>query len=101
MPTDRITILANEVDRLRKSRHLADNQLQELMLKITEVQLNLAQQDKTLSKLEAAIFGIADKPGLLTRIDRTERVCNNLTKTVWILIAASISVLLKILFEHH
>ena len=41
-PDGRIAALADEVARLRKGRHFADNQLQELMLKVTEIQLNLA-----------------------------------------------------------
>jgi hypothetical protein len=83
----RIDTLTAEVDRLRKSRHLADNQLQQMLLKIAEIQLNLATQDATLEKLELSVHGNG-KPGLATRVDRIERTTTNLLKFVWILIAA-------------
>jgi hypothetical protein len=83
----RIDTLTAEVDRLRKSRHLADNQLQQMLLKIAEIQLNLATQDATLEKLELSVHGNG-KPGLSTRVDRIERTTTNLLKFGWILIAA-------------
>jgi hypothetical protein len=95
----RIATLAEEVARLRKGRHFADNQLQELVLKVTEIQLNLAVQDKTLGKLDAAVNGNG-KLGLVTRVDRIERISDGLTKAVWLLVAAAISVVVKLLCDH-
>jgi hypothetical protein len=86
-PDPRIDTLAAEVDRLRKSRHSADNQLQQMLLKITEIQLNLATQDAMLAKLDIAVRGNG-KPGLSTRVDRIERTTINLLKFAWIIIAA-------------
>lgn len=83
----RIDTLSAEVDRLRKSRHFANNQLQQMLLKIAEIQLNLATQDSTLAKLDRTIHGNGT-PGLSTRVDRLERTAANLLKFAWILIAA-------------
>ena len=83
----RIDTLSAEVDRLRKSRHFANNQLQQMLLKIAEIQLNLATQDSTLAKLDRTINGNG-KLGLSTRVDRVERTTANLLKFGWILIAA-------------
>ena len=70
----RIDALAGEVDRLRHGRERADGHLQQVLLKVTEVQLNLASQDKLLARLECTINGGEDgKPGLATRVDRFER----------------------------
>ncbi len=91
MPTQlatdvRIETLSSEVDRLRNNHHSADNHLQSLVLKVTEIQLNLATQDKTLGKLESAVNGNG-KPGLVARMDRVERLAGGLLKAVWILVA--------------
>jgi hypothetical protein len=96
--SDRIENLTREVDRLRKSRHLADNQLQELMLKVTEIQLNLAIQDKTLGKLDIAVNGNG-KPGIITRVDRVEHTIGGLTRSVWLLATAAVTAAVKLLFE--
>jgi hypothetical protein len=85
--TARIDTLTAEVDRLRKSRHFANNQLQQMLLKIAEIQLNLATQDATLAKLDRTINGNG-KLGLSTRVDRVERTTANLLRFGWILIAA-------------
>jgi hypothetical protein len=95
----RIQMLADEVTRLRQGRHSADNHLQSVMLKVTEIQLNLATQDKTLAKLECAVQG-GDRPGLLARVDRFERLAANLTRAVWLLTAAGVSAVVKIVFDH-
>lgn len=87
MPDTRIQTLTAEIERLRKSRHLADNQLQELLLKLAEVQLNLATQDKTLARLDAAVNGNGHA-GLLTRVDRIERTTASLIRLAWMFIAA-------------
>lgn len=96
--SDRIETLTREIDRLRKGRHLADNQLQELMLKVTEIQLNLATQDRTLGKLDAAVNGNG-KPGMLSRVDGVERTVGGLTKAVWLLAAAALTAGMKMIFE--
>src|ERR1700722_7675575 len=83
----RIDTLSAEADRLRKSRHLADNQLQQMLVKNPEIQLNLATQDSTLAKLYRTINGNG-KPGLSTRVDRVERTAANLLRFGWIVIAA-------------
>jgi hypothetical protein len=94
----RIETLANEVDRLRTNRHAADNHLQSLMLKVTEIQLNLATQDKTLGKLDAAVNGNGNL-GLVTRIDRVERLASGLLKTMWLLTAASCTAVVKLMLD--
>jgi hypothetical protein len=94
----RIATLADEVARLRKGRHLADNQLQELMLKMTEIQLNLAVQDKILAKLDSAVNGNG-KLGLVMRVDRLDQIGSGLTRAVWLLAAAAISVAVKLLCD--
>src|SRR5439155_19831012 len=96
---DRIEILSRELKRLRESRHAADDRLQELLLKVTEIQLKLATQDRTLSKLDTAVHGNG-RPGMLTRVDRVERITGGLTKAVWLLAAALVSVAVKIIVEH-
>jgi len=99
MPPDtRILTLTNEITRLRNSHHQADNQLHALLLKITEIQLNLATQDRTLNKLDLAIHGNG-KPGLATRVDRTERVIATLIKSVWLLAAAAVATFLRVLTD--
>jgi hypothetical protein len=97
--SDRIEILTREVDRLRKSRHAADNQMQELLLRLTEIQLNLATQDKTLSKLDTAVNGNG-RPGMTTRLDRVERITGGLTRAVWLLTAAAVSAAVKMVVAH-
>ena len=97
-PDGRIAALADEVARLRKGRHFADNQLQELMLKVTEIQLNLAGQDKILRKLDSAVNGNG-KLGLVMRVDRVERIGSGLARAVWLLAAAAVSVAAKLLCD--
>jgi hypothetical protein len=97
-PDQRITRLAEEVAHLRNHRNLADNHLQQLMLKVTEIQLNLAVQDKTLGKLDAAVNGNG-KLGLVTRVDRIERISGALTRATWLLVAAAISFAVKLLCD--
>lgn len=94
----RIDNLTREVDRLRRSRSVSDGHLQELILKAAEIQLNLAMQDKTLTKLDAAVNGNG-KPGLVTRIDRVERLASVLTKVVWLLTAAAGTAAIKMLCD--
>ena len=96
--SDRIETLTREIDRLRKSRHLADNQLQELVLKVTEIQLNLATQDRTLGKLDAAVNGNG-KPGVTARVDAVERTVGALTKATWLLAAAAATAAMRMVFE--
>jgi hypothetical protein len=89
-PTDaRIQSLTSELTRLRDSHEQADNQLHALLLKTTEIQLNLATQDRTLGKLEAAIHGNGPpyNAGLITRVDRVEHLARGLVKALWLLIA--------------
>jgi hypothetical protein len=95
----RIQVLSDEVKRLRDGRHSADNHLQGVMLKVTEIQLNLATQDKTLAKLDTAIHGNGT-PGLMSRVDRFERLAANLTRAVWILTAAGLSAVVKLMADH-
>ena len=92
--TTRIQTLTAEVERLRNSHYQADNQLHALLLKITEIQLNLATQDRTLSKLDTAIHGNGH-PGLATRVDRTERILGGLIKSVWLLTTALSAALVR------
>jgi hypothetical protein len=94
----RIQSLTTEISRLRNSHHQADNQLHALLLKITEIQLNLAKQDKTLSKLDQTIHGNG-KPGLTTRVDRAERVVGALIKSVWLLTAATVAAVFRIVMD--
>ena len=89
-PDDRIQHLSTELSRLRNSHEQADNQLHSLLLKTTEIQLNLAVQDRTLGKLESAIHGNGT-PGLVTRVDRIEHLARGLVKAVWLLTAAAIT----------
>jgi hypothetical protein len=84
-PDSRIQSLTAELLRLRNSTRQADDQLHALLLKITEIQLNLATQDRTLCKLDLAVNGNG-KPGLLLRLDRIERVAGTLVKTVWLIV---------------
>jgi hypothetical protein len=94
----RIQTLTTEILRLRNSRHQADNELQALLLKITEIQLNLATQDRTLNKLDSAIMGNGS-PGILTRVDRTERVLGTLVKSVWLLASTFAAGLARVLMD--
>jgi hypothetical protein len=94
----RIDALRAEIDRLRHGRHTADKHVQQLMLKLTEVQLNLAVQDKTLNKLDASVNGNG-RPGLLTRLDRVERLAAGLTRAVWLLTAAAVTAAVKFLID--
>ena len=88
----RIDSLSGEVDRLRHGRERADGHLQQVLLKVTEVQLNLASQDKLLARLECTINGGDDgKPGLTTRVDRFERTAVNLVRFGWLVIATMIT----------
>jgi hypothetical protein len=97
--TDRIENLTREIDRLRKGRHAADNQMQELLLKVREIQLNLATQDKTLGKLDTAVNGNG-RPGILVRVDRIEHISGGLTRAVWLLAAAVVSAAVKLIVDH-
>jgi hypothetical protein len=88
----RIDGLLGEVDRLRRGRKASDNQLQEILLKVTEVQLNLATQDKALEKLACAIHGAGDgRSGLLTRVDRMEHLTANMIRFGWLALAAMVT----------
>jgi hypothetical protein len=98
MPETRIQSLTAEVDRLRNSHHQADNQLHALLLKITEIQLNLATQDRTLNKLDTAIHGNG-QPGLATRVDRTERVLGGLVKSVWLITTALTAAVVRFIID--
>jgi len=91
---DRIETLTREITRLRAGRNLATSQRQQVMLKITEIQLNLANQDKLLAKLDHAVNGNG-KPGLVTRVDRIETITSGLTKAVWLLATAAVTAVVK------
>jgi hypothetical protein len=95
----RITALSAELTRLRNSTQQADDQLHSVLLKLTEVQLNLATQDRTLARLDTSVHGNG-KPGLLLRVDRIERLASTLLKTVSLLTAAAISCVVKLFFDH-
>ncbi len=92
---DRIRLLGEEVDRLRRHHDAADGRAQGLMLKLAEIQLNLAVQDKTLGKLDAAVNGNG-RPGLAARVDAVERVAGGLTRSVWMLAAAGVATAVKL-----
>jgi hypothetical protein len=94
----RIESLTEEVTRLRNSHYQADNQLHGLLIKMTEIQLNLATQDRTLGKLDLAIHGNG-KPGLVTRVERAEAVVGALVKSVWLLVAAFVAAALRIVSD--
>ena len=84
---ERIRTLNDEVERLRHCHDVADDRAQTFMLKLAEIQLNLAVQDKTLGKLDAAVNGNG-RPGLAARVDAVERLAGGLTRSVWLLVAA-------------
>jgi chromosome segregation ATPase len=96
-PTDsRIQSLTAELTRLRNSREQADNQLHGLLLKLTEIQLNLATQDRTLLKLDQTLNGNSNNNvGLVTRVDRVEHLARGLVKATWLLVAALVTASLK------
>jgi len=100
MPPDdsRIQSLTDELTRLRNSTQQADNQLHGLLLKVTEIQLNLATQDRTLGKLDESVNGNG-KPGLVLRVDRTERIAATLIKAVWLLAAAIVTTMGRIIMD--
>ena len=97
-PAGRIRLLVDEVDRLRRCTDVADDRAQGLLLKLTEIQLNLAVQDKTLGKLDAAVNGNG-RPGLAARVDAVERVTGGLTRTVWLLAAAVAAAAVKVVVD--
>jgi hypothetical protein len=100
MPPDdsRISSLSADLARLRNSSQQADDQLHTLLLKLTEVQLNLANQDRTLARLDSSVNGNG-KPGLLLRVDRIERLAATLLKVVALLTAAAVTGIAKIAFD--
>jgi len=94
----RIRSLSDEVERLRRCHDVADDRAQTFMLKLTEIQLNLAVQDKTLGKLDAAVNGNG-RPGLATRVEAVERVTGGLTRSVWLLAAAAVAAGVKLVVD--
>lgn len=94
----RIKGLGDEVERLRRERTTADGQAQALLLKVTEIQLNLAVQDRTLGKLEAAVHGNG-RPGLCGRVERLERAACGVGRVVWLLVAAAVTAAAKLLLD--
>ncbi len=95
---DRIRSLNDEVDRLRRCHDVADDRVQGMFLKLAEIQLNLAVQDKTLGKLDAAVNGNG-RPGLAGRVDAVERVAGGLTRSVWMLAAAATAAGVKLVLQ--
>ncbi len=95
---DRIHSLRDEVDRLRRCHDVADDRVQGMVLKLAEIQLNLAVQDKTLGKLDAAVNGNG-RPGLAGRVEAVERVTGGLTRSVWMLAAAAVAAAVKLVTE--
>ena len=95
---ERIRSLTDEVDRLRRCHDVADDRAQTFMLKLTEIQLNLAVQDKTLGKLDAAVNGNG-RPGLAARVDAVERLAGTLTRCVWLLLATGVTVAVKLVAD--
>ncbi len=99
MPPDpRIHSLTSELTRLRNSHSQADDHLHSLLLKLTEIQLNLATQDRTLNKLDESVNGNG-KPGLVLRVDRIERLAGSLVKAVWLLGAAAVTSVGRLVIE--
>jgi hypothetical protein len=99
MPPDtRIDNLTREIDRLRSIHDQTDTKQHELMLRLTEIQLNLAMQDKTLNKLDVSVNGNG-RPGLVTRVDRIEIVIRNLTRAVWMLITTTVGAAFKFVLD--
>ena len=95
---DRIRSLSDEVERLRRFHDVADDRAQTFMLKLAEIQLNLAVQDKTLGKLDTAVNGNG-RPGLAGRVDAVERVAGGLTRSVWLLAAAAVAAGVKLVVD--
>jgi hypothetical protein len=96
---ERIETLTAELARLRNSNQQADDQLHALLLRMTEVQLSLAAQDRLLAKLELTLNGNG-RPGLVLRLDRTERIAANLVKAVWLLTATAVTEGIRLLTDH-
>jgi hypothetical protein len=94
----RIQTLTDEVTRLRNSHYQSNNHLHHLLLKVTEIQLNLATQDHTLGKLDSAVNGNG-KPGLTVRVDRLEHLSGGLLKAVWLLTAAALTAAVRMAVE--
>lgn len=82
-PADHDDRIAKLNDELRQLRHNTANAENSVNLKLTEIQLNLANQDKTLGKLDACVVGNG-KPGLMQRMDRVEQTVGGMTKAGWI-----------------
>ncbi len=95
---ERIRSLTDEVDRLRRCHDVADDRAQSFMLKLAEIQLNLAVQDKTLGKLESAVNGNG-RPGLAARVEAVERLAGGLTRSVWLLATAGITAVVKLVVD--
>jgi hypothetical protein len=95
---ERIRALSDEVDRLRRCHDVADDRAQAFMLKLAEIQLNLAVQDKTLGKLDAAVNGNG-RPGLATRVDAVERVTGGLVRSVWLLASTAVAAVVKVVLD--
>ena len=90
----RIEALSRDVDRLRDDHNTVDSQTQQMLLRLAEVQLNLARQDQVLNRLDAAIHGNG-KPGLGTRVDRIEQWVKTISRLTWLLLPAISEQLLR------
>jgi hypothetical protein len=95
---NRIRSLEEEVARLRQRQHESGNQDQRRELKLAEVQLTLANQDKILAKIDTAVVGNG-RPGLITRMDRAERWIATNTRALWLVAAAVIAFAVKAIVQ--
>ncbi len=68
----RIHALSEEVNHLRKARHTQGGEVQKLTLGHSEIQLTLAQQDKSLARIIKLLEGNG-QPGIVNRMDMAER----------------------------
>jgi hypothetical protein len=91
---DRIKRLSAEVEHLRRARHDHAGELQAVVLGLAEIKLNLATQDKTLSKLERAVNGNGS-PGLIVRMDRAERSLGNYSRFLWLVTGIVVALLVR------
>ena len=86
----RIARLEGEQQELRRrgaqSASEVGEHLSKLELGQKGIELNLAQQDKTLARLDKCINGNG-QPGLLIRLDRNERIVLGLVRLGWILVS--------------
>jgi hypothetical protein len=74
--------------------------MREVVAGIKEIRGVLEGQNRVMDKMDKALNGEGQKePGIILRLDRAERTIAGLVKFVWMILGATVSMGIKMIFD--